>query len=66
MNAAIKPGQHGSLWWKPVAAAVAIAALEVVTKSSVNVQEILRDGLNEIAAKNSTQISKRKRLLMQL
>jgi ornithine--oxo-acid transaminase len=55
----IKPGQHGSTFGgNPVAAAVAIAALEVVKdeKLSVNAQrlgEILRDGLNAIAAKNS-------------
>jgi ornithine--oxo-acid transaminase len=37
----IKPGNTDLLWWKPVAAAVAIAALEVVkTKSSVNAQRL--------------------------
>ena len=54
----IKPGQHGSTFGgNPVAAAVAIAALEVVKdeKLSVNAQrlgEILRAGLNEIASRN--------------
>ena len=54
----IKPGQHGSTFGgNPIAAAVAIAALEVVKdeKLSVNAQrlgEILRAGLNEIASRN--------------
>jgi ornithine--oxo-acid transaminase len=54
----IKPGQHGSTFGgNPVAAAVAIAALEVVKdeKLAENAERlgiILRDGLNEIASKN--------------
>jgi len=55
----IKPGQHGSTFGgNPVAAAVAIAALEVVKdeKLAENAERlgiILRDGLNKIAKKNS-------------
>lgn len=55
----IKPGQHGSTFGgNPVAAAVAIAALEVVReeKLSENAERlgiILRKGLNEIAQRNS-------------
>ncbi|MBE8726674.1 ornithine--oxo-acid transaminase [Flavobacterium hungaricum] len=55
----IKPGQHGSTFGgNPVAAAVAIAALEVVKdeKLAENAERlgiILRKGLNEIAAKNN-------------
>lgn len=55
----IKPGQHGSTFGgNPVAAAVAIAALEVVKEEKLaeNAERlgiILRDGLNAIAAKNS-------------
>lgn len=55
----IKPGQHGSTFGgNPVAAAVAIAALEVVKdeKLAENAERlgvILRDGLNKIAEKNS-------------
>ncbi|MCV2483409.1 ornithine--oxo-acid transaminase [Flavobacterium sp. SH_e] len=55
----IKPGQHGSTFGgNPVAAAVAIAALEVIKdeKLAENAERlgvILRKGLNEIAAKNS-------------
>lgn len=55
----IKPGQHGSTFGgNPVAAAVAIAALEVVKEENLaeNAERlgiILRKGLNEIAAKNS-------------
>lgn len=55
----IKPGQHGSTFGgNPIAAAVAIAALEVVKeeKLSENAERlgiILRKGLNEIAQKNS-------------
>lgn len=55
----IKPGQHGSTFGgNPVAAAVAIAALEVVRDENLaeNAQRlgiILRKGLNEIAQRNS-------------
>ncbi len=55
----IKPGQHGSTFGgNPVAAAVAIAALEVVRDENLaeNAERlgiVLRKGLNEIAAKNS-------------
>lgn len=55
----IKPGQHGSTFGgNPVAAAVAIAALEVIKEEKLaeNAERlgvILRKGLNEIAAKNS-------------
>ena len=54
----IKPGQHGSTFGgNPVAAAVAIAALEVVREENLseNAQRlglILRKGLNEIAERN--------------
>ena len=54
----IKPGQHGSTFGgNPVAAAVAIAALEVVREENLseNAQKlglILRKGLNEIAERN--------------
>lgn len=54
----IKPGQHGSTFGgNPVAAAVAIAALEVVRdeKLAENAERlgiILRKGLNEIAERN--------------
>ena len=54
----IKPGQHGSTFGgNPVAAAVAIAALEVVKdeKLAENAERlgiILRKGLNEIAQRN--------------
>lgn len=54
----IKPGQHGSTFGgNPVAAAVAIAALEVVKdeKLAENAERlgvILRKGLNEIAKRN--------------
>lgn len=54
----IKPGQHGSTFGgNPVAAAVAMAALEVVKdeKLSENAERlgiILRKGLNDIAARN--------------
>ncbi|AOW09883.1 ornithine--oxo-acid transaminase [Flavobacterium gilvum] len=54
----IKPGQHGSTFGgNPVAAAVAVAALEVVReeKLSENAEKlgiILRKGLNEIAERN--------------
>ncbi|PKB15333.1 ornithine--oxo-acid transaminase [Flavobacterium sp. 5] len=54
----IKPGQHGSTFGgNPIAAAVAIAALEVVREENLseNAQKlglILRKGLNEIAARN--------------
>ena len=54
----IKPGQHGSTFGgNPVAAAVAIAALEVVKdeKLAENAERlgvILRDGLNAIASRN--------------
>jgi len=55
----IKPGQHGSTFGgNPVAAAVAIAALEVVKdeKLAENAERlgiILRDGLNKIAERNN-------------
>jgi ornithine--oxo-acid transaminase len=55
----IKPGQHGSTFGgNPVAAAVAIAALEVVRDEdlSVNAERlgiVLRKGLNDIASRNS-------------
>ena len=55
----IKPGQHGSTFGgNPVAAAVAIAALEVVkeeklAKNAQHLGEVLRKGLNEIASRNS-------------
>lgn len=54
----IQPGQHGSTFGgNPVAAAVAIAALEVVKEENLaeNAERlglILRDGLNAIASKN--------------
>ena len=54
----IKPGQHGSTFGgNPVAAAVAIAALEVVRDENLseNAEKLgiqLRKGLNEIAARN--------------
>jgi ornithine--oxo-acid transaminase len=55
----IKPGQHGSTFGgNPVAAAVAIAALEVIKdeKLAENAERlgvVLRDGLNKIAEKNN-------------
>jgi ornithine--oxo-acid transaminase len=55
----IRPGQHGSTFGgNPVAAAVAIAALEVVKdeKLAENAERlgiILRKGLNEIAERNN-------------
>lgn len=55
----IKPGQHGSTFGgNPVAAAVAIAALEVIKdeKLDENAERlgvVLRDGLNKIAEKNN-------------
>ena len=54
----IKPGQHGSTFGgNPVAAAVAIAALEVVrdeklAQNAAYLGEILRTGLKEIASRN--------------
>ena len=54
----IKPGQHGSTFGgNPVAAAVAIAALEVIKEEKLaeNAQRlgiILREGLNAIASRN--------------
>ncbi|MBC5864649.1 ornithine--oxo-acid transaminase [Flavobacterium turcicum] len=54
----IQPGQHGSTFGgNPVAAAVAIAALEVVkdenlAQNAAYLGEVLRQGLNEIAARN--------------
>lgn len=54
----IKPGQHGSTFGgNPVAAAVAIAALEVIKEENLSENAerlgiVLRKGLNEIAAKN--------------
>ncbi|CAC9975079.1 ornithine--oxo-acid transaminase [Flavobacterium panici] len=55
----IKPGQHGSTFGgNPIAAAVAIAALEVVKEEKLaeNAERlgvILRKGLNEIAERNN-------------
>jgi ornithine--oxo-acid transaminase len=55
----IKPGQHGSTFGgNPVAAAVAIAALEVIKEEKLaeNAERlgiILRKGLNEIAERNN-------------
>jgi len=55
----IKPGQHGSTFGgNPVAAAVAIAALEVVKEEKLaeNAERlgiILREGLNKIAERNN-------------
>ncbi len=55
----IKPGQHGSTFGgNPVAAAVAIAALEVIkeenlAENAARLGVILRKGLNEIASRNS-------------
>jgi len=55
----IQPGQHGSTFGgNPVAAAVAIAALEVIREENLaeNAESlgiILRKGLNEIAQRNS-------------
>lgn len=54
----IKPGQHGSTFGgNPVAAAVAVAALEVIkdeklAENAESLGVILREGLNKIAAKN--------------
>src|SRR6187402_1752659 len=54
----IKPGQHGSTFGgNPIAAAVAVAALEVVREENLseNAEKlgvILRKGLNEIAERN--------------
>jgi ornithine--oxo-acid transaminase len=54
----IKPGQHGSTFGgNPIAAAVAIAALEVVkdeklAENAERLGDILRKGLNEIAERN--------------
>jgi ornithine--oxo-acid transaminase len=55
----IHPGQHGSTFGgNPVAAAVAMAALEVVRDENLSVNAerlgiILRKGLNDIASRNS-------------
>ncbi len=55
----IKPGQHGSTFGgNPIAAAVAIAALEVIREENLSENAerlgiILRKGLNEIAQRNS-------------
>jgi ornithine--oxo-acid transaminase len=55
----IKPGQHGSTFGgNPIAAAVAIAALEVIREENLSENAerlgiILRKGLNEIAERNS-------------
>lgn len=55
----IKPGQHGSTFGgNPIAAAVAIAALEVIKEEKLaqnaeRLGSILRNGLNEIASRNS-------------
>jgi ornithine--oxo-acid transaminase len=54
----IKPGQHGSTFGgNPVAAAVAMAALDVVrdeklAQNAAKQGKVLRDGLNEIAKRN--------------
>lgn len=54
----IKPGQHGSTFGgNPVAAAVAIAALDVIkdeklAENAERLGEILRDGLNAISSRN--------------
>ena len=54
----IQPGQHGSTFGgNPIAAAVAIAALDVVNEENLaqnaaHLGEILRAGLDEIAARN--------------
>ena len=54
----IKPGQHGSTFGgNPIAAAVAIAALEVIREENLagnasRLGVILRKGLNEIAQRN--------------
>lgn len=54
----IKPGQHGSTFGgNPVAAAVAIAALDVIkdeklAENAERLGTILRDGLNAIASRN--------------
>lgn len=55
----IKPGQHGSTFGgNPIAAAVAVAALEVVREEKLaqnaeRLGAVLRKGLNEIAERNS-------------
>ncbi|WP_310378012.1 ornithine--oxo-acid transaminase [Flavobacterium sp.] len=55
----IKPGQHGSTFGgNPIAAAVAVAALEVVrdenlAQNAAHLGIIFRKGLNEIATRNS-------------
>lgn len=55
----IKPGQHGSTFGgNPIAAAVAMAALKVVQEENLaeNAERlgvVLRNGLNEIASRNS-------------
>lgn len=55
----IKPGQHGSTFGgNPIAAAVAIAALEVIREENLSENAerlgiILRKGLNDIAERNS-------------
>lgn len=55
----IKPGQHGSTFGgNPVAAAVAIAALDVVkdeklAENAERLGAVLREGLNKIAEKNN-------------
>jgi ornithine--oxo-acid transaminase len=54
----IKPGQHGSTFGgNPIAAAVAVAALEVIkdeklAQNAEKLGQILRNGLNEIAQRN--------------
>lgn len=54
----IKPGQHGSTFGgNPIAAAVAVAALEVIkneklAENAARLGVVLRDGLNAIAAEN--------------
>jgi ornithine--oxo-acid transaminase len=55
----LSPGQHGSTFGgNPVAAAVAVAALEVVREENLSVNAerlgiVLRKGLNDIASRNS-------------
>jgi ornithine--oxo-acid transaminase len=54
----IKPGQHGSTFGgNPIAAAVAVAALEVIkeenlAQNAAYLGEVFRHGLNEIASRN--------------
>ena len=54
----IQPGQHGSTFGgNPIAAAVAVAALEVIidenlAQNAAYLGEVFRHGLNEIASRN--------------